>query len=71
MYIAPIFSNANVYLFFLKSKLFVLENNFSFNVFRIWEDDSGDLQFELVSEKPLKQEYLQSGVSFKFAYIYI
>lgn len=38
------------------------------NLFRIWEDDSGDLQFELVSEKPLKQEYLQSGVSFKFVH---
>lgn len=30
-------------------------------LYRIWEDDSGDLQFELVGEKPLKQEYLQSG----------
>ncbi|XP_035204761.1 gelsolin, cytoplasmic-like [Stegodyphus dumicola] len=28
---------------------------------RIWEDDSGELQMELVAEKPLKQEYLKSG----------
>ena len=33
-------------------------------LFRIWEDDSGDLQFELVGEKPLKQEYLKSGDCF-------
>lgn len=33
-------------------------------LYKIWEDDSGDLQFELVSEKPLKQESLESGDCF-------
>ncbi|GIX68492.1 hypothetical protein CEXT_298461 [Caerostris extrusa] len=29
-------------------------------LYKIWEDESGELQDELISEKPLKQEYLQS-----------
>ncbi|XP_054715456.1 gelsolin, cytoplasmic-like isoform X2 [Uloborus diversus] len=33
-------------------------------LFRVWEDDSNELQIELVSERPLKQEYLISGDCF-------
>ncbi|GFX69527.1 gelsolin, cytoplasmic [Trichonephila clavipes] len=33
-------------------------------LYKIWEDESGELQDELISEKPLKQEYLQSDDCF-------
>ncbi|XP_055933755.1 gelsolin, cytoplasmic-like isoform X1 [Argiope bruennichi] len=42
------------------------EANFESKIalYKIWENESGELQHELVSEKPLKQEYLQSDDCF-------
>ncbi|GBN32398.1 Gelsolin, cytoplasmic [Araneus ventricosus] len=42
------------------------EANFESKIalYKVWEDDSGELQHELISEKPIKQEYLQSDDCF-------